>query len=102
MKAKQIEQAQKSLKWVVNQIPEDLGDSNEEKMLKCIRLYCQNGAEAIGFLKAEKEQIRKETAKDILQELFDKKEFIQDAGSYPVTEARHIIGIANKYGVKID
>lgn len=37
----------KSLRWVVNQIPEDLGDSNEERILTCIRLYCKAGAETI-------------------------------------------------------
>lgn len=39
--------AAKSLLWVCNQIPDDLGDSNEERMLKCIKLYCKQGAEKI-------------------------------------------------------
>lgn len=37
----------KSLRWICNQIPDNLGDSNEERMLKCIKLYCQQGAETI-------------------------------------------------------
>ena len=57
--AEQIEKVQKSLKWVVNQIPENLGDTNEEKLLKCIRLYCENGAEVINSLKAENERLSK-------------------------------------------
>lgn len=171
--AEQIEKVQKSLKWVVNQIPEDLGDTNEDKLLKCIRLYCENGSEVINSLKAKNEklskvynavkgyyedldslaarlqddygtgkpfeqkeedrlglcyildlmdemddseqssatrpalieeikaQVRKETATEISQELFNEKEFIQDAGSYPVVEAVHIIKLAEKYGVKV-
>lgn len=53
MTKEQILQAEKSLRWVVNQIPDNLGDSNEEKMLKCIRLYCNNGAEVISQLSKE-------------------------------------------------
>ena len=41
----------KSLKWVVNQIPEDICSNNYEgKMLKCIRMYCDNGAKTIDML----------------------------------------------------
>lgn len=48
----------KSLRWIVNQIPDDMGDSEEEKMLKCIKLYCQNGATAIELLLNELDAIR--------------------------------------------
>lgn len=47
----------KSLKWVCNQIPNDLGDSNEERMLKCIRLYCEQGIAAINLQKTKIEQL---------------------------------------------
>lgn len=53
MTNEQILQAEKSLRWVANQIPDNLGDSNEERMLKCIRLYCNNGAEVICQLSKE-------------------------------------------------
>lgn len=53
MTNEQILQAEKSLRWVVNQIPDNLGNSNEERMLKCIRLYCNNGAEVISQLSKE-------------------------------------------------
>lgn len=39
--------ASRSLKWIVNQIPDDLGETNEEKMLKAIREYCNRGANVI-------------------------------------------------------
>lgn len=47
----------KSLKWVCNQIPDDLGDSNEERMLKCIRLYCEKGIAVINRQKSEIERL---------------------------------------------
>lgn len=47
----------KSLKWVCNQIPNDLGDSNEEKMLKCIQLYCEQGIALINRLQDENERL---------------------------------------------
>lgn len=48
----------KSLRWIVNQIPDGMGDSEEEKMLKCIKLYCQNGAATIKTLLDELDAIR--------------------------------------------
>lgn len=48
----------KSLRWIVNQIPDDMGNSEEEKMLKCIKMYCQNGATAIEQLLNELDAIR--------------------------------------------
>ena len=48
----------KSLRWIVNQIPDGMGDSEEEKMLKCIKLYCQNGAATIEMLLDELDAIR--------------------------------------------
>lgn len=48
----------KSLKWVCNQIPNDLGNSNEEKMLKCIQLYCQQGIAVIERLQSENKELK--------------------------------------------
>ena len=50
--------AAKSLLWVCNQIPDGLGDSNEERMLKCIKLYCKQGAETIDELEKEIERLK--------------------------------------------
>ena len=40
---KKYDCAMKSLKWVSNQIPDNLGDSNEEKMLTAIKRYADAG-----------------------------------------------------------
>jgi hypothetical protein len=56
----------KSLKWVCNQIPNDLGNSNEEKMLKCIRLYCEQGIAAIQHLQSENERLTEEVNQDTI------------------------------------
>ena len=50
----------KSLKWLCNQIPNDLGDSNEERMLKCIRLYCDNAVNIIEDLFSENKRLKVE------------------------------------------
>lgn len=50
----------KSLKWLCNQIPNDLGNSNEEKMLKCIQLYCEQGISLIHRLQDENERLTEE------------------------------------------
>lgn len=34
----------KQLQWIANQIPDDLGDEPEEKMLKTIKYYCINAS----------------------------------------------------------
>lgn len=63
MTNEQILQAEKSLRWVVNQIPDNLGESNEERMLKCIRLYCNNGAEVISQLSKELTELKNNRGK---------------------------------------
>lgn len=60
----QILQAEKSLRWVVNQIPHNLGNSKEELMLKCIRLYCNNGAETISQLSKELVELKRNGEKN--------------------------------------
>ena len=142
MTDEQIEKAEKSLKWVVNQLPDNLDDSNEDKMLKCIRLFCKNGVAAIDSLKAANaeakelcrkkigdlkvnewikimklagyevnavsqpeqiEQIRKETAKEISQSLFD---MAKEQGKHPmitpVDWVKNVKNLAKHYGVEID
>lgn len=64
MTNEQILQAEKSLRWVVNQIPNNLGDSNEERMLKCIRLYCNAGAEMISQLSKELADLKRNKEKN--------------------------------------
>lgn len=131
----QIEKAVKSLKWVANQIPRNLGDSNGEKMLSCIKLYCENGAEAIKcikeenkklrkrlqispygddkidelelavkFLQIDKEQVRKNTAKEILQELFGAREFepLYDCDTSGYVRLKEIKELSKKYGIEVD
>ena len=55
--------AEKSLRWVVNQIPDFKPTTNEEKMLVAIKLYSEAGAEEIKRLEAEnaalKERLKK-------------------------------------------
>lgn len=43
----EIKAAAKSLRWLANQVPSDLSDSNEDRMLKCIKLYSTNGADML-------------------------------------------------------
>lgn len=78
-----------------------LKDAASLNRKKACDLIC-DAVHAITLLQLCLKQIRKETAKEILQELFDEKEFIQDAGSYPVVEAVYIIKLAEKYGVEVD
>lgn len=49
---------EKKLRWICNQIVDELGDSNEEKMLKCIKLYCKIGADKISKLAKENADIK--------------------------------------------
>lgn len=48
-----MNKAEKSLRWVVNQIPDFTPKNNEEKMLVAIKLYSEAGAEEIKRLEAE-------------------------------------------------
>lgn len=49
--------AEKSLRWIVNQIPDFEPKSEEEKMLLAIKLYCQAGADEIKRLEAENVEV---------------------------------------------
>ena len=53
-----MNKSEKSLRWVVNQIPEFIPKSNEEKMLLTIKHYCQAGADEIKRLEAENAELR--------------------------------------------
>ena len=53
-----MNKAEKSLRWVVNQIPDFKPTTNEEKMLVAIKLCSEAGAEEIRRLEAENAALR--------------------------------------------
>ena len=53
-----MNKAEKSLRWVVNQIPDPTPKTNEEKRLLAIKLYSEAGAEEIKRLEAENAALR--------------------------------------------
>ena len=53
-----MNKAEKSLRWVVNQIPDFKPTTNEEKMLVAIKLYSEAGAEEIKRLESENAALR--------------------------------------------
>lgn len=53
-----MNKAEKSLRWVVNQIPDFKPTTNEEKMLVAIKLYSEAGAEEIRRLETENADLR--------------------------------------------
>lgn len=57
--------AEKSLRWVVNQIPDFEPKNNEEKMLLAIKLYCEAGAKEIAKLESENAALRERLAKAV-------------------------------------
>lgn len=58
-----MNKAEKSLRWVVNQIPDFKPTTNEEKMLVAIKLYSEAGAEEIKRLEAENAALRERLEK---------------------------------------
>lgn len=52
-----MNKAEKSLRWVVNQIPDFKPTTNEEKMLVAIKLYSEAGAEEIKRLESENAEL---------------------------------------------
>lgn len=50
--------AEKSLRWLVNQIPDFEPKTNEEKMLLNIKFYCNAGANEISRLTAENDKLK--------------------------------------------
>lgn len=61
-----MNKAEKSLRWVVNQIPDFNPTTNEEKMLVAIKLYSEAGAEEIKRLEAENTALREQISKMIM------------------------------------
>lgn len=61
-----MNKAEKSLRWVVNQIPDFKPTTNEEKMLVAIKLYSEAGAEEIKRLEAENAALRKQISEMIM------------------------------------
>lgn len=53
-----MNKSEKSLRWVVNQIPDFKPTTNEEKMLVAIKLYSEAGAEEIRRLETENASLR--------------------------------------------
>lgn len=60
-----MNKAEKSLRWVVNQIPDFTPKNNEEKMLVAIKLYSEAGAEEIKRLEAENRTLHERLEKAI-------------------------------------
>lgn len=56
---------EKSLRWVVNQIPDFKPTTNEEKMLVAIKLYSEAGAEEIRRLETENADLRERLEKAV-------------------------------------
>lgn len=71
-----MNKAEKSLRWVVNQISDFTPKNNEEKMLVAIKLYSEAGAEEIKRLEAEnaalRERLEKAVDKTIVSEMLAK------------------------------
>lgn len=61
----------KKLRWLCNQITDELGDSNEERMLKCIKQYCKIGADKISKLAKENMDIKHRIS--VLSDMFKDK-----------------------------
>ena len=78
-----MNKAEKSLRWVVNQIPDFKPTTNEEKMLVAIKLYSEAGAEEIKRLESENAALRERLEKALelprIERLFNGK-----VGSYKV------------------
>lgn len=60
-----MNKAEKSLRWVVNQIPDFKPTTNEEKMLVAIKLYSEAGAEEIKRLETENAALRERLSKAV-------------------------------------
>lgn len=60
-----MNKAEKSLRWVVNQIPDFKPTTNEEKMLIAIKLYSEAGAEEIKRLESENAALRERLDKAV-------------------------------------
>lgn len=60
-----MNKAEKSLRWVVNQIPDFKPTTNEEKMLVAIKLYSEAGAEEIKRLESENAALRERLDKAV-------------------------------------
>ena len=60
-----MNKAEKSLRWVVNQILDFKPTTNEEKMLVAIKLYSEAGAEEIKRLEVENAALRERLEKAV-------------------------------------
>lgn len=60
-----MNKAEKSLRWVVNQIPDFTPKNNEEKMLVAIKFYSDAGAEEIKRLETENAELRERLSRAV-------------------------------------
>ena len=76
-----MNKVEKSLRWMVNQIPDFKPTTNKEKMLVAIKLYSEAGAKEINRLEAENAALRERLDKavelpcklgDTIYEVYDK------------------------------
>lgn len=58
-KKRKMNSKEKSLRWIVNQIPDFVPETDEEKMLLTIKTYCSAGAEEIKYLETENAILQK-------------------------------------------
>lgn len=70
---------------------------NETGMRKLVD-YCNTKLTEINRLEAEKEEVCKETAKDIINDLFN----ACDSSPYDCVEPSYIVYLAKKYGVEVE
>lgn len=80
-----MNKSEKSLRWVVNQIPDFKPTTNEEKMLVAIKLYSEAGAEEIKRLESENAALRARIDK------FDDLHIHMGEAIYIITDNNEII-----------
>ena len=88
-----MNKAEKSLRWVVNQIPDFTPKNNEEKMLVAIKFYSDAGAEEIKRLEAENAALRERLGKVPVFEIYQDVFIIDylDERGYSVRSGKAII-----------
>lgn len=103
-----MNKAEKSLRWVVNQIPDFKPTTNEEKMLVAIKLYSEAGAEEIKRLEAENAALRERFEKvvELPVKIGDTVYFIPTYNGKPIWGVQRgivqMVGITRQgYHVKI-
>lgn len=80
-----MNKVEKSLRWVVNQIPDFKPTTNEEKMLVAIKLYSEAGAEEIKRLESKNAELRArlDNTVELKYDVGDTVYLIQRTSDYP-------------------